>query len=397
MLIKNGNIALIHDWFLSESFGGAEKVTQILDEYISKNFSEPDIFSLTENITNSRNNIFNRRKINTSFIQKLPFGKSNVQKYLPFIPFAIEQFDLRKYDLILSSSHIAAKGILSSPDQLHISYVHTPMRYAWDQMNTYIDHSNFKKYGLEIPLRYLLFKLREWDYISGSRPDYLIANSKFTARRIKKYWGLESDIIHPPVDVNRFSFNNSRENYYLSINRLVPNKRIDLIVKAFNKLNLPLIIIGDGPEMNFLKKMARKNIQFHGNCSNNKVENFLSKCRGFVYAGIEDFGIAPVEAMASGAPVIAYGQGGLLDTVTCIRNCPKNKISTGILFKNQSSQDIVDTINWFEDRQVWKKFKAEDLNYYAQKFNSENFKLRIGEYIAKKWDEFHYKRTFSNQ
>ena len=397
MLIKNGNIALIHDWFLSESFGGAEKVTQILDEYISNNFSEPDIFSLTENITNSRNNIFKRRKINTSFIQKLPFGKSHVQKYLPFIPFAIEQFDLRKYDLIISSSHIAAKGILSSPDQLHISYVHTPMRYAWDQMNTYIDHSNFKKYGLELPLRYLLFKLREWDYISGNRPDYLIANSKFTARRIKKFWRLNSDVIHPPVDTKRFSFNNSRENFYLSINRLVPNKRIDLIVKAFNKLNLPLIIVGNGPEMNFLKKIAQKNIQFHGNCSNNKIETYLSKCRGFVYAGIEDFGIAPVEAMASGAPVIAYGQGGLLDTVNCLRNCSKNEISTGILFKNQSSQDIIDTINWFEDKQVWKQFKAEDLNYYAQRFNPENFKFKIGAYIEKKWDEFHFKRNFSNQ
>ena len=396
MLIRNGNIALIHDWFLSDSFGGAEKVTQIMDEYLSNNFSEPDIFSLTENITNSRNNIFKKRKIKTSLIQKLPFGKSNVQRYLPLIPFAIEQFDLRKYDLIISSSHIASKGILSSPDQLHISYVHTPMRYAWDQMNTYIDHSNFKKYGLELPLRYLLYKLREWDYISGNRPDYLIANSKFTARRIKKFWGLESDIIHPPVDTKRFSFNNSRENYYLSINRLVPNKRIDLIIKAFNKLNLPLVIIGDGPEMNFLKKIAKKNIQFHGNCSNSKVENYLSKCRAFVYSGIEDFGIAPVEAMASGAPVIAYGKGGLLDTVNCLRDCPKDEISTGILFNNQSSQDIVDTIDWFEDRQVWKQFKAEDLNHYTQKFNSENFKSKIGEYIANKWEEFHYKSNFSS-
>ena len=396
MLIRNGNIALIHDWFLSESFGGAEKVTQIIDEYLSNNFSEPDIFSLTENITNSRNNIFKKRRIETSFIQKLPFGKNNVQKYLPFIPFAIEQFDLRKYDLIISSSHIASKGILSSPDQLHISYVHTPMRYAWDQMNTYIDHSNFKKYGLEVPLRYVLYKLREWDYISGNRPDYLIANSRFTSRRIKKFWGLESDIIHPPVDTKRFSFNNSRENYYLSINRLVPNKRIDLIIKAFNKLNLPLVIIGDGPEMNFLKKIAKKNIQFHGNCSNSKVENYLSKCRAFVYSGIEDFGIAPVEAMASGAPVIAYGKGGLLDTVNCLRDCPKDEISTGILFNNQSSQDIVDTIDWFEDRQVWKQFKAEDLNHYTQKFNSENFKSKIGEYIANKWEEFHYKSNFSS-
>ena len=394
MLIQDANIALIHDWFLSESFGGAEKVTKILDEYISNNLTEPDIFSLTENISNTKNNIFKRRKINTSFIQKLPFGKSYVQRYLPLIPFAIEQLDLRKYDLIISSSHIAAKGILSSPDQLHISYVHTPMRYAWDQMNTYIKHFNLRKYGLEIPLRYVLFKLREWDYISGNRPDYLIANSNFTSRRIKKYWGLESEVIHPPVDTKRFNFEKNRENYYLSINRLVPNKRIDLIIRAFNKLDLPLIIIGDGPEMNFLKKLARKNIKFYGRCSNKTIENHLSKCRGFVYAGVEDFGIAPVEAMASGAPTIAYGKGGLLDTITCLKNCPKNKISTGILFNNQSSQDLVDVIDWFEDKQIWKKFKAEDLNHFSQNFNTENFKLRIGEYINRKWNEFHNDSNF---
>ena len=391
MAFKNGNIALVHDWFIDKSLGGAEKVTQTLDDYLSKNFSTPDIFSLTENITTSTTNIFKNRKINTSFIQKLPFGRSNIQKYLPLIPLAIEQIDLGKYDLIISSSHIAAKGVLTSPDQLHISYVHTPMRYAWDQMNTYINNSSFKKYGLEIPLRYILFKLREWDYISGKRPDYLIANSTFTSRRISKYWGLESTIIHPPVETKRFNFINSRENFYLSVNRLVPNKRVDLLIKAFNKLGLPLIIVGDGPDKNFLKKIARENIKFYGNCSNQITENLLSKCRAFVYAGIEDFGIAPVEAMASGAPVIAYGRGGLLDTVNCLSNPSPNKISTGILFKKQSSQAIVDTINWVEDKRIWKNFNAEDLNHFAQKFNPENFKLKIGKYIANKLNKFTFK------
>ena len=384
MAFKNRNIALVHDWFLKKSLGGAEKVTQTLDDYLSNKFSTPDIFSLTENITDSSYNIFKNRKINTSFIQKLPFGRSNVQKYLPLIPLAIEQIDLAKYDLIISSSHIAAKGVLTSPDQLHISYIHTPMRYAWDQMNTYINNSSFKKYGLEIPLRYILFKLREWDYISGKRPDYLIANSTFTSRRISKYWGLESTIIHPPVETKRFNFSNSRENFYLSVNRLVPNKRVDLLIKAFNKLRLPLIIIGDGPDKNFLKKISRENIKFYGNCSNKVTEQLLSKCRAFVYAGIEDFGIAPVEAMASGAPVIAYGKGGLLDTVNCLSNPSPDKISTGILFKKQSSEDIVDTVSWFEDKKIWKNFNAEDLNHFSQKFNPENFELKIGKYITNK-------------
>ena len=384
MAFKNRNIALVHDWFLKKSLGGAEKVTQTLDDYLSNKFSTPDIFSLTENITDSSYNIFKNRKINTSFIQKLPFGRSNVQKYLPLIPLAIEQIDLGKYDLIISSSHIAAKGVLTSPDQLHISYVHTPMRYAWDQMNTYINNSSFKKYGLEIPLRYILFKLREWDYISGKRPDYLIANSTFTSRRISKYWGLDSTIINPPVETKRFKFSNSRENFYLSVNRLVPNKRVDLLIKAFNKLRLPLIIIGDGPDKNFLKKISRENIKFYGNCSNKVTEQLLSKCRAFVYAGIEDFGIAPVEAMASGAPVIAYGKGGLLDTVNCLSNPSPDKISTGILFKKQSSEDIVDTVSWFEDKKIWKNFNAQDLNHFSQKFNPENFELKIGKYITNK-------------
>ena len=391
MVFKSSNIALVHDWFIDKSLGGAEKVTKILDDYLSSNFSTPDIFSLTENITNSSKSIFKNRKINTSFIQKLPFGKSNVQKYLPLIPYAIEQLDLGKFDLVISFSHIAAKGVLTSPDQLHISYIHTPMRYAWDQMHTYIQRSNFKRYGLEIPLRYILFKLREWDYVSSKRPDYLIANSNFTARRIKKYWGLKSTIINPPVETKRFNFSNPRENFYLSVNRLVPNKRVDLIIKAFNKLRLPLIIVGDGPEKNFLKKIARENIKFYGNCSNQITEKLLSKCRAFVYAGIEDFGIAPIEAMASGAPVIAYGRGGLLDTVNCLNDPSTNEIATGILFKKQSSQDIVDTISWVEDKKIWKNFNAQDLNHFSQKYNPENFKVKIGKYIDNKFDKFKIK------
>ena len=219
------------------------------------------------------------------------------------------------------------------------------MRYAWDQMETYINKSSLKKYGLELPLRYLLFKLREWDFISGQRPDYLIANSTFTSRRIKKYWGLNSEVIHPPVNIKRFKFDLERKNFYLSVCRLVPNKRVDLIIKAFNKLGLPLVVVGDGPEKEKLKKLANPNIQFYGNDTNSNVEKFMSTCRAFIYAGIEDFGIAPIEAMASGAPVIALAKGGLLDTVNCLTNYSKNKISTGILFKDQNVSNIIDTSN----------------------------------------------------
>ncbi len=388
MEFDNYKIALVHDWYLSSSIGGAEKVTFKIDELLSENFSTPDLFAITENITKHKINFFKGRKINTSFIQKIPLAKDKIQRFLPLIPFAIEQIDFRDYDLIISSSHLSAKGILTCPDQLHISYIHTPMRYAWDQMNTYVNKSNFKKLGLEIPLRYLLFKLRGWDFVSGHRPDLLIANSKFTARRIKKYWGLESKVIHPPVDIKRFKFNQERESFYLSVNRLVPNKRIDLLIKAFNKLQLPLVIVGDGPERKNLEKMANKNIIFKYKSSNNDIEKLMGACRGFVYAGVEDFGIAPVEALASGAPVIALAKGGLLDTVNCINNCPTGKIATGLLFKKQCINEIVDAINWFEDNQIWKKYNSEDLNIFAQQFSTDNFKTNMGMFINKSLENY---------
>jgi len=370
MDIKKSKFAIIHDWFLKDSFGGAEKVTFLIDKFLKNSYSTPDIFALVSNLSN-------QYKIQTSIIQDLPYGKTNVQSYLPFLPFAIEQVDLCKYDIVISSSHAFSKGVITAPDQLHLSYVHTPMRYAWDQMNVYLNQSKFTKFGFEIPLRYLLYNLRQWDFISSQRIDYLISNSRFTAKRIKKYWGLDSEVINPPVDIKRFNYSNIRGNFYLSINRLVPNKRIDLLVRAFNKLRLPLIIIGDGPEKEKLKKMANSNITFLGKKSDADIEEYLSRCRAFVYAGLEDFGIAPVEAMASGAPVIAYGSGGILDTVNCLNNPCKGEIPTGILFKNQTSEDVIDTVNWFEDKKIWNKFNPEILNNYAKKFSPENFFIKL--------------------
>tara|TARA_B100002051_G_C16741907_1_gene644839 strand:- start:1607 stop:2851 length:1245 start_codon:yes stop_codon:yes gene_type:complete len=373
--------ALIHDWFLKDSMGGAEKVTKLIDNILIDKFSVPELFAITESISKTNQDIFKGRKIKTSFIQKLPFAKNHVQQYLPLIPFAIEQIDLREFDLIISSSHFASKGVLTSPDQLHISYVHTPMRYAWDQMEIYLEQSKISRFGFETIIRYILFKLRQWDFLSGQRADYLIANSHFTSRRIKKYWGLSSKVIHPPVEIKRFNFEQNREDFYLCVNRLVPNKRIDLIIKAFNKLGLPLFIVGTGSEGDKLKKMAKSNIKFFGKKSNNFVEDLMSKCRGFVYAGIEDFGIAPIEAMASGAPVIALAKGGILDSVRCISQCKKENYPTGMLFQNQSVNDIYDSIKWFEDNKSWKKFNPLDLNQHSQKFSEENFKKNFSEYI----------------
>ena len=387
MHLKDANIALVHDWFLENSIGGAEKVTFLIDKYLTNNLTTPDLFAITENLSTSDKNFFKGRNIKTSFIQKLPFGKHQVRNYLPLLPFAVEQINFEGYDLIFSSSHIAAKGIITAPNQLHISYIHTPMRYAWDQMPIYIKRSKLSKIGLEWFIRYILFNLRQWDFLSGSRPDYLIANSSFTSLRIKKYWGKDSEVIHPPVNVERFNFNSKREDFYLSVNRLVPNKRVDILIKAFNRLGLPLLIIGEGPEKNSLKRIAKQNIIFIKDNSNSTVEELTSKCRAFVYAGIEDFGIAPVEAMAAGAPVIAYKNGGVLDTVKCLSNS-FNKVSTGILFDNQTSTDVFNTIKWFEENEIWKKFNSCQINEYAQNFNLENFNTKLENFIYKSWDSF---------
>ena len=388
MNIKDSNIAIVHDWFTQKSIGGSEKVTFIINDLLNEKYSTPDIFSLIFNIEIVKRKYFKESKIMTSFIQSLPFGKTNVQSYLPILPYAIEQFDLRKYDLIISSSHALAKGVLTSPEQLHISYIHTPMRYAWDQMNIYLKRSLLSKLGFEIPLRYILYKLREWDFYSSQRLDYIIANSNFTAKRIKKYWGLESEVIHPPVDINRFNCNEARDNFYISVNRLVPNKRIDLLIKAFNNLNLPLIIIGDGPERLKLEKISKPNIKFLKKISDKEVANYMSRCKAFVYAGIEDFGIAPVEAMASGAPIIAYGKGGILDTVNCLNQNNEEKVQNGLLFKKQTSEDIIDTISWFEDKKAWSKFNPQTLNEYSQRFSIENFVNKFDFAINKAWEFF---------
>ncbi len=388
MNIKDSKIAIVHDWFIQKSLGGSEKVTFILNDLLNEKYTTPDIFSLISNIEIVNKKYLKESKIITSFIQSLPFGKTNVQSYLPFLPYAIEQFDLRKYDLIISSSHALAKGVLTSPEQLHISYIHTPMRYAWDQMNIYLKRSLLSKLGFEIPLRYILYKLREWDFYSSQRLDYIIANSNFTSKRIKKYWGLESEVIHPPVDIKRFNCNKSRDNFYISVNRLVPNKRIDLLIKAFNNLNLPLIIIGDGPERLKLEKISKPNIKFLKKISDKEVANYMSRCRAFVYAGIEDFGIAPVEAMASGAPIIAYGNGGILDTVNCLNKNSEGKVQNGLLFKKQTSEDIIDTISWFEDTKAWSKFNPQTLNEYSNRFSIENFINKFDFAINKAWEIF---------
>ena len=380
-----GNVALIHDWFSGEFTGGAEKVFKEIERIIIENNSYYEIYCLVNHL--KKNHQLNQGNvINTSFIQNFPFSKKHFHKYLPLFPLAIEQLDLREYDLIISSSHAVAKGVITSPDQLHISYIHSPMRYAWDQMNVYLKNSSYSKSGMDFLLRIILHDLRKWDYLSSVRIDKLVANSNFTAKRIKKYWGRNSSVIHPPVNTKKFSPRKSRSDFYLSVSRLVPNKRIDLLVKAFNQLNFPLIIVGDGPEKKKLKKLAKNNISFLNYQDDLSIKNLMESCRAFVYSGTEDFGIAPVEAMAAGAPIIAFKKAGILDTVKCINS--ESKRATGILFDEQNDKTLRDCISSFEEKKLWLEFSSEDINLWAQNFSIENFKNKFANYIFKSLEDF---------
>ena len=380
------NIALVHEWFTPRSSGGAENVVQVIDDLLTKKVSQPELFSLVNDENLNEKSWLFKRKVKTSFIQKLPFGISHVQQYLPLLPFAIEQLDLEEYPLVISSSHLVAKGILTSPDQLHISYVHTPVRYAWDQMNIYLKRSLFTKIGLGPLIRWQLHNLRQWDQLSSSRVDYLLANSNFTAKRIWKYWRRRSEVLHPPVDINRFEWSKPREDFYLSVCRLVPNKRVDLLIRAFNRLKLPLIVVGDGVEKGYLKKLAGPTVKILGFQGKEKIENLMSRCRAFVYSGIEDFGIAPVEAMASGAPVIAFGKGGVLDTVRCF-NANSTKGATGLLFPSQTVKSLVEAIEFFKEKQLWRELNPELIRNWSNSFSQDSFKNRFEKTINRAWRE----------
>ena len=380
MALLPGPAALVHEWFTPRSVGGAELVVQQLDALLER----PQLAALVDGESSRSASWLADRSILTSFVQRLPWGVSHVQQYLPLLPLAIEQLDLSGYPLVLSSSHLVAKGVLTSPDQCHLSYVHTPVRYAWDQMHAYLRQSALARRGLSPLIRWQLHRLRQWDVLSAQRPDALIANSRFTAARIRRYWGRSATVVHPPVAVERFRWDQPRDDVYLCLCRLVPYKRVDLVVQAFNATGLPLVVIGDGPERQRLAAMAGPNVQLLGSLPQQEVNSWLARCRAYVYAGLEDFGIAPVEAMASGAPVIGLGQGGLLDSVRCISTgCAQ---PTGLLFADQTPAALVAALERFEQQRLWTQLPAESLRQWAERFSPQRFRQRMGAVIDQAWN-----------
>ncbi len=378
-------IALVHEWYTPRSVGGSELVARELDALLSAAGVPPDLFALVDGESRRPESWLAGRRVRTSFIQRLPWGVSHVQQYLPLLPLAIEQLDLGAYPLVLSSSHLAAKGVLTSPDQLHVSYVHTPVRYAWDQMHPYLASSHLARGPLAPLVWWQLHQLRRWDVLSAQRPAALIANSRFTASRIRRYWGRRSRVIHPPVNVERFRWQRPREDFYLSVCRLVPNKRVDLVVRAFRELALPLVVIGDGPERSRLEAIAGPSIRFLGRLPDRDVADWLERCRAYVNAGLEDFGIAPVEAMAAGAPVIAYGAGGFCDSVRPLDG--ETSDPTGVLFPEQSVACLVATLEHFTERRLWRDLPADGQRQWAEMFSPDRFRQRISHHLEWLWHQ----------
>ncbi|MGK2837940.1 glycosyltransferase family 4 protein [Klebsiella pneumoniae] len=371
------NVGIVADWFIT--YAGSEKVVaEFLDV-----FPEAELYSVVDFLSSENKSHFKNKNITTTFIQNFPFARKKYQSYLPFMPLAIEQLDVSKHDVILSSSHAVAKGVLTGPDQLHISYIHSPIRYAWDLQHQYLRESNLHKGFKGLLAKWILHNIRIWDCRTSNGVDHFIANSKFIARRIKKVYGRNADVIYPPVDVERFTLNENKEHYYFTASRLVPYKRIDLIVEAFSHMkDKKLVVIGDGPEMNKIKAKATSNIEILGYQSNSVMVDYMRNARAFVFAAEEDFGITPVEAQSCGTPVIAYGKGGALET---IRPIGVEK-ATGVFFYNQDVKSIIDSVNFFEQHSD--EIILSDCRLNALKFSEQRFKEEIKEYVMNRHAEF---------
>lgn len=370
-------IALTADWLVS--YAGAERVIkELIDLYPNL-----DLFSVVDFLSDESRTHFQGKRATTTFIQRLPKAETSYQKYLPLMPVAIEQLDVSAYDIVLSSSHAVAKGVLTGPDQMHISYVHSPIRYAWDLQHQYLREAKLDKGLKGIIAKYLLHKIRLWDYRTANGVNHFIANSHFIARRIKKVYGRNADVIYPPVDVRRFILNENKEDYYVTASRLVPYKRIDLIVDAFAAMpNKKLIVIGDGSEMSKIKSKATTNVEILGFQPNEIMRDYMKNAKAFVFAAEEDFGITPVEAQACGTPVIAFGKGGSLET---IRPYGVNK-PTGVSFAEQTVPSLIDAINLFEN--IFDKITPENCRENALRFSVDIFKDTFSKYIDEKWSEF---------
>lgn len=367
-------VAIVQEWLVT--VGGSDKVVKaILDV-----FPDADIYTLVAKKEVCDELGIPWEKVHTSFIQKMPLGTKKHRAYLPLFPFAIEQFDLRGYDVVISSSHCVAKGILTKADQLHICYCHSPIRYCWDMYNEYLEESHLDKGFKSWLVRLMLHPIRQFDAIAGNRVDYYISNSDYVGQRIRKTYRRKATTIHPNIDISNFELCNDKQEYYLASSRLVAYKKIDTIIEAFNKMpDKKLVVIGGGPNLEAYRKLAKENVTVMGYQPFDVLKEKMQHAKAFVFAADEDFGMIPIEAQSCGTPVIAYGHGGSLETV--------NGGKTGLFFNEQTPEAIVEAVNKFESMGS-QPFAPADCRQWAEGFSEARFKREIKEFVEEKYEEF---------
>ncbi len=365
-------IAIVHEWLVDHS--GSEKVLEALLQV----YPEADLFSVVEFLPDELKYYIQHKTVKTSFIQRLPFARRHYRNYLPLMPLAIEQLDVSSYDVVISNSHAVAKGVITSSDQLHLCYCHSPIRYAWDLYHQYLReaglHRGFKGWVAKLFLHYL----RQWDLSTVNRIDYFISNSQYIARRIDKVYRRSATVIHPPIDVDGFTLRSDKDHFFLTASRFVPYKRIDLIVEAFRELpDQQLVVIGDGPGMAKVKAVAGDNVQLLGFQAFEVLKDYMQRARAFIFAADEDFGMIPLEAQACGTPVIAYRKGGSLETVV--------EHQTGLFFDRQHTDDIVQAVRRFEE--VHTQWKPAKIRQHAETFSTHAFRTNIERFVESKIKE----------
>lgn len=360
--------AIVHEWLVN--YAGSERCV----ESFTNIWSDAPVYSLVDFLNDEQRSIILKgKKAKTSFIQHLPYAKTKHRYYLPLFPRAVETFNLSDFDVVVSSSHAVAKGVKTNKKQLHISYCYSPMRYAWDNADEYL--TGFKGSVAKLFIKYL----RRWDLKSSKNPDYIVAISEHIRDKVKRIYNRDADVIYPPVDTDKFQLEVNKADYYLAASRLVPYKKIDLIVDAFAKmLDKKLIVIGSGPEKEKILSKATPNVDVVGYQDFESLKSYLQKAKAFVFAAEEDFGIVVVEAMACGTPVIAFGTGGAAETVI--------DGVTGILFPEQTVDSIVEAVKRFDV--ISHSMNYKEIRYHSEKFSRQTFEQNIKRYVDDKLNSF---------
>jgi len=371
-------IALVHDYLVQ--YGGAERVLEALCEI----WPNAPIYTLIHD-SDLVHGKFENKTIRTSFLQSIPFSKKHHRLFPPLMMLGVEQFNLDYYDVVLSDSSSFAKNVITNPGTLHITYCHTPMRYGWDDCQYYTQQFNFPRLIKKL-VPPLMNYIRMWDYHGTNGVDHFVANSNFVASRIKKYYKRKATVINPPVNVELFSCSKDGQlgDYYLMVGRMMRYKRMDLVIRAFNKMKLPLKIVGRGVEMRNLRKIAGPTIEFMGRVSDKELKKIYSRTQAFIFPQEEDFGIVAIEALASGRPVIAYRAGDIVENI--------EDGKTGLFFDNQTVKEIIHAVKRFQNI----KFDPHYIRSKAMRFEKEIFKKKIKDFVEEKYS-LQQTRNFSNQ